>query len=237
MVHTLIKELTILLKEKINLDERIKEFYAKTGLSYDKIAEIISTLYDISISHQYVKNVVEEPIEDFQETIELVILPDDYKINDKTSKERKVTDISYVYMFKRDYVDYSGDIIADGVFLRVMGDKQYLVSIMDYNISDMPIALAVIFTRKFKVIKAIIDFVFENDEFKSITSDMFSVYGKIADENNVPHQECNFHSMKYVSYKIHTELRKKDKYDSHEKIWILTLLTEYKRNIKTIKLC
>jgi hypothetical protein len=228
------KRINKLLKEKINLDERIKEVYAKTGLSYDKIAEIISTLYDISISHQYVKNVIEEPIENFQETIELVILPDDYKINGKTSKERKVTDISFVYMFKRDDVDYSGDITADEVFLRVMGDRQYLVSIMDYKISDMPIALAVISTRKFEVMEAIFDFVFENDDFKSLTSDMFSVYGKIADEKNIPHQECIFHSMDYVGDKIHAELKIKDKYDSHDKIWIFSLLTEYKEILRQL---
>ena len=82
------KKINKLLKDKLNLDERIKDVYAKTGLSYDKIAEIISTLCDISISHQYVKNVIEEPVESFQETIELVILPYDYKVNGKTSKER-----------------------------------------------------------------------------------------------------------------------------------------------------
>jgi len=48
-------------------------------------------------------------------------------------------------------VDYSGDVSADEVFLRVIGDRQYLVSIMDHNISDMPIALAVVPTRKFEV--------------------------------------------------------------------------------------
>ena len=44
-----------------------------------------------------------------------------------------------------------GYISADEVFLRVIGDRQYLVSIMDHNIADMPIALAVIPTRKFEV--------------------------------------------------------------------------------------
>jgi DNA-directed RNA polymerase subunit RPC12/RpoP len=228
------KKLNELLKDEINLDERIREFYAKSGLSYDKIAEIVGTFYDISISHQYVKNVIEEPVEGFKESIELVILPDDFKINGKTSKERKVTDIATVYMFKRTDVDYSGDVTADEVFLRVMGDRQYLVSIMDHNISDMPIALAVIPTRKFEVMKAVFDFVFENNQLKSLTSDMFSVYGQIADDNDIPQQECTFHSMNYVGDKIYKELKKKDKYDSHDKIWIYTILTEYREILRQL---
>ena len=228
------KKINRLLKDEINLDERIKEIYAKTGLSYDKIAEIVRTFYDISISHQYVKNIIEEPVEGFQETVELVILPDDFKINGKTSKERKVTDIATIYMFKRNDLDYSGDVSADEVFLRVIGDRQYLVSIMDHNIADMPIALAVIPTRKFEVMKAIFEFVFENKTLKSLTSDMFPVYAKIAEEYNVPQQECNFHSMKYASDKTHEKLKKKDKYDAHDKIWIYSLLTEYKEILRQL---
>ena len=57
MVHTLIRKLTVLLKDEIDLDERIKEIYAKTGLSYDKIAEIVRTLFTIFLLvTNYVKN-------------------------------------------------------------------------------------------------------------------------------------------------------------------------------------
>jgi hypothetical protein len=228
------KKINKLLKDKIDLDERIRESYARTGLSYDKIASQVEIFYDISISHTYVKNIVEAPTEGFQETQEIVILPDDFKINDKTSKERKVTDTSIVYMFKREDVDYSGDVTADEVFIRTMGKKQYLLSIMDNNISDMPIALAVISTRKFEVIKAVFDFVFENNQLKSLTSDMFKGYGKIADENKTPHQECIFHSMDYVGNIIYNELKKKDKYDANEKIWIKMIYTEYKEILRQL---
>ena len=85
--------------------------------------------------------------------------------------------------------------------------------------------------------KVIFEFVFENKPLKSLTSDMFSVYAKIAEEYNITQQECNFHSMKYTSDKTHEELKKKDKYDAHDKIWICSLLTEYKEIYKTIKLC
>ena len=228
------KQINSILKDKINLNERILECYAKTGLSYDKIAEIVGTFCDISISHQYVKEIIETPVVGFQETQKLVILPNDYKINGKTSKERKVTDIAIVHMFRRTDVDYSGEITTDEVFLKMMENRQYLVAIMDNTISDMPIALAIIPTRKFEVIKEIFDFVSENNQFKSITSDMFGVYSKIADENNIPHQECNFHSMKYVGDIIYKELKIKDKYDHHEKIWIYTLLTEYKEILRQL---
>ena len=156
------------------------------------------------------------------------------KLMVKHQRKGIVTDISFVYMFKRNDVEYSGDITADEVFLRVMSDRQYFVSIMGYKIYGMPIALAVIFTRKFEVMEAIFNFVFENDDLKSLTSDMFYVYNKIADEKNIPHQKCIFHSMNYVSDKIHAELKIKDKYDSHDKIWILSLLTEYKEILRQL---
>jgi len=97
--------------------------------------EMVGTFCDISISHQYVKEIIEMPVEGFQESQEIVILPDDYKINGKTSKERQVTDIATVYMFKRNDIDYSGEVTVDEVFLRMMKNRQYLVSIMDNNIS------------------------------------------------------------------------------------------------------
>jgi len=226
------KQINKTIKEKINLDERIRECYAKTGLSYDKVAEMVGTFCDISISHQYVKEIIETPIEEFQETREIVILPNDYKINGKTSKERKVTDIATIYMFKRKDIDYSGEVTADEVFLKMMKKRQYLVSIMDNNISDMPIAIAIIPTRIFEVMKAVFDFVFENDPLKTLTTDMFKVYSKIADEYNSLHQECNFHSMLYVGKIIYKELKIKDKYDVHEKIWIKSLLTEYREILR-----
>jgi len=222
------------LKDKINLDERIRECYANTGLSYDKIAKMVGTFYDIHVSHQYVKKVIEQAIEGFQETQELVILPDDYKINGKTSKKRKVTDTAMIYMFKRNDIDYSGDITVDEVFLTMMKNRQYLVAIMDNTISDMPIALAIIPTRKFEVMKAVFNFVFENDQLKSLTSDLFSVYDKIAEEYDIPRQGCVFHSMYYVGDIIYKELKKKDKYNSHEKIWIKSLLTEYREILRDL---
>ena len=228
------KQINKELKDEINLDERIREVYASSGLSYDKVAENVRILCDISISHQYVKEVIETPVEGFQETQKIVILPEDHKIYGKTSKERKVTDIAVVYMFKRNDIDYSGEITADEVFLRMMRNRQYLVSIMDRNISDMPIALAIIPTRKFEVIRSIFDFVFENTQFKSLTTDMFSVYSKIAEKYDIPHQECNFHSMDYVGDKIHKELKIKDKYDCHDKIWINMLYTEFKEILRQL---
>ena len=130
--------------------------------------------------------------------------------------------------------DYSGDIATYKVFLRLLGDKQYFVSIRDYKISEMPIALAIIFTRKSEVMEVMFDFVFENDDFKSLTSAMFSVYNKIADKKNIPHKKCIFYSRNYVSDKIHAELKIKDKYDYHDKIWIFSLLTEYKEILRQL---
>ena len=100
-----------------------------------------------------------------------------------------------------------GDTI-DEVFLTMMKNRQYLVAIMDNTISDMPIALAIIPTRKFEVMKAVFDFVFENDQLKSLTSDLFSVYDKIADEYDIPRQGCVFHSMYYVGDIIYKNLLK-----------------------------
>jgi len=98
----------------------------------------------------------------------------------------------------------------------------------------MPIALAVIPTRIFEVMKAVFDFVFENNPLKTLTTDMFRVYSKIAKEYKIPHQDCIFHSMLYVGDIIYKELKKKDKYDAHEKIWINSLLTEYREILRQL---
>ena len=37
-------------------------------------------------------------------------------------------------------------------------------------------------------------------------------------------KSVNFHSMKYAGDKTHEELKKKDKYDTHDKIWICSLI-------------
>jgi len=41
MVHTLIRKINKELKDKINFDERIRECYLNSRLSYDKIAKIV----------------------------------------------------------------------------------------------------------------------------------------------------------------------------------------------------
>jgi len=98
-------------------------------------------------------------------------------------------------MFKRNDIDYSGEITVDEVFLTMMKDRRCLVSIRDTTISDMPIGLAIIPTRKLEVMRAVFDFVFENDHLKLLTSDLFSVYDKIAEEYDIHRQGCIFYSM------------------------------------------
>jgi hypothetical protein len=74
---------------------------------------------NISVTHTYIQNIIEKPIEDFDYSTDLVILPQDFKINDKTSHERKVADCTIVEMCKRKDVKISGDAIADEVFLNI----------------------------------------------------------------------------------------------------------------------
>jgi DNA polymerase III gamma/tau subunit len=131
-------------------------------------------------------------------------------------------------------VKISGDAIADEVFLNMMKNKQYLVTIMDQNVQDMPIGIAIMKTRKFEAIKAFFDFVFKNHDFKFLTSDMLNVYEAIATDNNIPHQQCIFHSMKYVGEMIFDELKKKGKYTNEDKIWFYILLTEYREILREL---
>jgi hypothetical protein len=97
---------------------------------------------------------------------------------------------------------------------------------------DMPIGIAIIETRKFEVMKTFFDFVFKDQDFKFLTSDMLHVYEAIATDNNIPHQQCIFHSMKYVGEMIFDEVKKKGKYTDEDKIWFYTLLTEYREILR-----
>lgn len=219
-------------QENIELNKKIKKLHGISGLSLDKMAQIVGIFEDVSISHTSVQNILEEDLDSFDYCEELVILPQDTKINGKTSKDRKVTDCTIVYMLKKNNVKISGDAIADEVFLNMMKNKQYLVTIMDQNIPDMPIGIAILKTRKFEAMKAFFDFVFKNQNFKFLTSDMLNVYEAIATDNKIPHQQCIFHSMKYVGEMIFDELKKKGKYTIEDKIWFLTLLTEYREILR-----
>jgi hypothetical protein len=135
-------------------------------------------------------------------------------------------------MFKRKNMEISGDVIADEVFLNVIGKNEYLVSIMNQNVPNMPIAIAVMKTRHFNAMKTFYDFVSENHDLKFLTSNMLSVYGLISKYKNIKHQECVFHSMDYIGKYIFNELKKKEKYDYHDKIWFNTLLTEYREILR-----
>jgi transposase-like protein len=185
-------------KDKKELYDKIEKIHGISGLSFDKIAKIIEITDNISISHTSVANIIERDLDNFEYRDELVILPQNFERHGKTSKKRKVTDATVVNMFKRKNIEISGDVIADEVFLDVIGKNEYLVSIMDQNISDMPIGVAVMKTRKFKAMKAFFDFVSEDNDLKFLTSDMLKVYGTIAKDKNMQHQQCVFHSMKYV---------------------------------------
>jgi hypothetical protein len=131
---------------------------------------------NISISHTYIQNLIEQPVNEFEYRDEFVILPQDFKVNKKTSNDRKVTDTAIVHMFKRMDVKISGKLTADEVFLKMMKNRQYLVTIMDKEVQDMPIAVAIMKTRKFETMKSFFDFVAENTEFRSLTSDLLKVY-------------------------------------------------------------
>jgi hypothetical protein len=219
-------------KEEIKLDETIEKIHAKTGLSFDKITEILKDTKDIHVSHTYIQNIIEQPVEGLDYSEELVVLPQDFKINGKTSKSRKVTDCTIVHMLKRNDMEISGDAIADELFLSIMKNNYYLVTILDQHVPDMPIGIAILKTRDFKAMKTFFDFVFENKNFEFLTSDMLNVYEAIATDNKIPHQQCIFHSMKHVGKILFDELKKKGKYTTEDIIWFCILLTEYREILR-----
>ena len=82
---------------------------------------------NINVSHEYIRNVVQREFDDFIYQTEIVPLPEDFKKKRKTSKERGVTDIGILLMFKRKNLDFNGEIEADELFTDIHG-KRYLLS-------------------------------------------------------------------------------------------------------------
>lgn len=95
----------------------------------------------------------------------------------------------------------------------------------------MPIAIAIMNTRHFDVMKRFFKFVFNNIPLKALTSDMLGVYKKIATSAEVPHQQCVFHWMKYNGKKIKDEI-KKEEYSEIDTVNILMKFTEMKEILR-----
>lgn len=108
------------MKENSKLDDKILQIYSNTGLSYDKIAEIIEITMNINISHEYIRSIVQKEHEELKYQIEIIPLPEDFK-KGKTSQERGVTDIGTLTMFKNENIDFSGEIIIDELFTDING--------------------------------------------------------------------------------------------------------------------
>jgi len=213
------------MKEKISLDKKIREIHANTDLSFDKIAEILEITMNVNVSHEYIRNVIQVEHDDFVYQSEVVMLPDDFKKKRKTSKEREVTDIGILVMFKKKDLKISGEIEVDELFTDVGGRRYYLVNVFANEIRDIPIAVAIVNTRHYDVMNKFFDFIFENNEFKALTSDMLGVYKKISENEKAEQQKCIFHWMKYNGKKIFDET-KKEKISKKDKMWYVRLFSE-----------
>jgi transposase-like protein len=220
------------MKEKMGLDKKILEIHANTGLSFDKIAEILEITMNVNVSHEYVRTIIQQEHGDFIYETEIIPLPSDFKKKGKTSKERKVTDIGTLIMFKKKNMEISGEIEVDELFTNIKGRRYYLVNVFANEIRDMPIAVAIVNSRHYDVMKKFFDFIFENSDFKALTSDMLGVYKKITENEEVPQQKCMFHWMKYNGKKIFDEI-KKEKIPEKDKTWYLMLYTEMKEIIRS----
>jgi Asp-tRNA(Asn)/Glu-tRNA(Gln) amidotransferase C subunit len=184
-----------------------------------------------NISHQYIRSVVQIEYDELDYEINLIHLPADFKKKGKTSKKRGVTDIASLQMLKNKNIKFSGEMVVDELFTNVDGKRQYTVSIFANEIKDMPIAIAIMNTRHFDVMKTFFDFVFQESEFKALTSDMLAVYNKIATSAEVPHQNCIIHWMKNNGKKIKSELEK-DELSKKDKINITKKFTEIKEILR-----
>jgi transposase-like protein/Asp-tRNA(Asn)/Glu-tRNA(Gln) amidotransferase C subunit len=218
-------------KKKINLDNKILKIHANTGLSFDKIAEILEITMNVNVSHEYIRNIIQREYEDFIYKTEIIPLPQDFKKKGKTSQEREVTDIGRLLMFKKKDIQFCGAIEVDELFTGIDGRRNYLVTVFANEIKDMPIATAIINTRHFEVMKRFFEFIFEEIDFKALTSDMLGVYKKIAKEFEASHQLCIFHWMKYQGKKIFDEI-KKEEYSKEDKIWFVMLFTQMKEILR-----
>jgi hypothetical protein len=58
-------------------------------------------MHRIFYSATTVQNIIEKDLDSFDYSEKLVILPQDFKINGKTSENRRVTDCTIVYMLKK----------------------------------------------------------------------------------------------------------------------------------------
>jgi hypothetical protein len=219
-------------KEKIRLDKKIHEIHANTSLSFDKIAEILEITMNINVSHQYIRKVVQKEHDDFIYKTEIVELPEDFKKKGKTSQEREVTDIGILTMFKKKNMEISGEIEADELFTDINGRRHYLVNVFANEIKEMPIAVGIVNNRHFDVMKRFFDFIFEDNDFNALTSDMLGVYKKIAKKAKAIKQDCIFHWMKYSGKTIFDKI-KKEEYSEKDAVWYLMLFTEMKEILRS----
>jgi hypothetical protein len=220
--------------KKIDYDDIIRKIHAVTGLSYDKIAEIMEFTLNITISHEYIRKVIQQKQDNWQYEEKLVELPQDYNKKEhtydkkrKTSKERGVTDLSYLHMAKRNDINISGEVTVDEIFLTMVNHRKYLVVVCANEIKDKPIAFGILDTRFFNVMKTFFDFVFSDISLKALSTDMLRVYGKLAEHYDIDHQLCKFHAIKYTSDLIFKELKKNKELSDTDKIFYTNILSQY----------
>ncbi|WP_409200141.1 hypothetical protein [Methanobrevibacter sp. DSM 116169] len=220
------------LKEKKKLDDKIRKIHANTGLSFDKIAEVVEISMNINVSHEYVRNVIQKEHDEFVYETDIVPLPGDFKKKGKTSLKREVTDLGILFMCKNKKHANFGHITVDELFTNINGQKNYLVTIFSNEIKDMPISIAITNTRHYDVINKFFDFTFDKTPIQSLTSDMLGVYGKIAENKNIPQQQCIFHWMKYTTDKIFDEI-KKENIPEKDITYNLMIFTEMKEILRS----
>ncbi|MDR0911218.1 MAG: hypothetical protein LBM96_01285 [Methanobrevibacter sp.] len=229
------------IKETIELDDKIKKIHASTGLSFDKTAEVLKTTMGIRVSHTYIGKILQKEQKDVVYDKDLVVLPQDFKRDKLTSEERHVSDVGQIWMSKMKNIKLSGDISLlgnvsmDEDFFKVSKKRRYLVSIFDSAVQDIPVAIAVMNTRKLPMMLRFIDFYKENFPVKTITSDMLGVYQALTKKLKIPINLCEFHGMKYINEKIFNEIKiNKDKWSKTDIIYFLMLNTEFNEIFRSL---
>jgi hypothetical protein len=102
---------------------------------------------NINVSHEYIRNIVQQEHDDFIYETKIIPLPSDFKKKGETSQEREVTDIGTLTMFKKRNIEISGEIEVDELFTNIKGKRYYLVNVFANEIKNMPIAVAIVNSR------------------------------------------------------------------------------------------
>jgi transposase len=219
-------------KENIDLDLMILNLHANTGLSFDKIALVLKETLNINVSHQYIHNVVDKEEEGLEYSEEVIQLPSDFKKKSKTSSERGVSDLAYLYMSKFENLSFSGEMSVDEIFNSTDGKRYYIISLFANEIKNKPVSVAVTNHRHFDVMERFFKFSLNDSEFKALTSDMLGVYKKISNHFKVSHQQCIFHLMKYSGKRMFDEI-KKEKLEKSDELEYKMLITDFREILRS----